>query len=148
VSVSQTVVIEAPIERVFDLVDRPENLKLWIDGLEETTYLSEPDPDNPVGARFKQRIREGGRVVEYHGEVTAYEKPRHLAVRIGNEKFQVEVDYRLADLGGRTRLDYSATLARTTPVAWITSVAFGWLTRRIAVKQTSKLKRVAETGEA
>jgi uncharacterized protein YndB with AHSA1/START domain len=103
--------IDAPIEKVFALVDDPERIKLWMKGLEETVYPTPPNRENPVGTRFKQRIREGRRVAEYDGEVTAYDKPTHLAVRIGNEKFLFDVDYRLSDLGGRTQLDYTAQTA-------------------------------------
>ncbi|NIN68580.1 MAG: SRPBCC family protein, partial [Anaerolineae bacterium] len=51
--------------------------------------------EQPIGTKFTQRIREGGRITEYEGEVTAYEKPYHLGVRIGSPQFSVDVDYRL-----------------------------------------------------
>ena len=88
--------IEAPIGRVFALVDDPQKIKLWMHGLEETVYRTPRSKANPVGTRFTQRIRRGRQVAEYDGEVTAYDKPRHLAVRMGNEKFAFDVDYRLA----------------------------------------------------
>jgi uncharacterized protein YndB with AHSA1/START domain len=34
-----TLDVAAPIDKVFALVDDPEKLKLWLDGLEETTSL-------------------------------------------------------------------------------------------------------------
>lgn len=145
-AITRTIEIDAPIERVFDLVDKPENLRRWIDGLEETTYLDEPDPASPVGTRFKQRIREGGRVAEYEGEVTAYEKPRHLGVRIGNTRFEMDVDYRFSERGDGVRLDYTATAIPTSAIASVMNVLFGWLGTRIARKQLAKLKLVAESG--
>jgi uncharacterized protein YndB with AHSA1/START domain len=138
--------IDAPIGRVFALVDDPEKIKLWMRGLEETVYASEPNRADPVGTRFTQRIRQGRRVAEYEGVVTAYDKPRHLAVRIGNEKFAFDVDYRFTDLGGRTQLDYTASGADPTGVARPAGAFFAWVTRRIAAKQMRRLKKAAETG--
>jgi uncharacterized protein YndB with AHSA1/START domain len=138
--------IDAPIGRVFELVDDPEKIKLWMRGLEETVYASKPNRADPVGTRFTQRIRQGRRVAEYEGVVTAYEKPLHLAVRIGNEKFAFDVDYRFTDLEGRTQLDYTAAGADPTGVARPAGAFFAWVTRRIAAKQMRRLKKVAETG--
>jgi uncharacterized protein YndB with AHSA1/START domain len=137
--------IEAPIGKVFPLVEDPERIKLWMKGLEETVYVTARNRENPVGTRFKQRIREGRRVAEYEGEVTAYEKPTHLAVRIGNEKFAFDVDYRLTDLGGRTRLDYTAEGSTPGGLAAAGNVVFGWLAGRIARKQMKRLKAIAES---
>ena len=54
-----TMTVAAPIEKVFALVDDAEQLKLWMDGLEEMVYTGPVDRDNPVGAEFRRKIREG-----------------------------------------------------------------------------------------
>jgi carbon monoxide dehydrogenase subunit G len=77
--------------------------------------------------------------------VTAYDKPTHLAVRIGNERFAFDVDYRLSDLGGRTRLDYTAQAPTPGGLAAVANVLFSWLARSIARKQMKRLKAVAES---
>lgn len=136
--------VNAPIERVFGMVDDPEKLKLWMEGLEETIYTTEFDPQNPVGAKFKQKIREGGHVQEYDGEVTAYDKPKHLAVRIFSPHFSVQVDYRFTAEGAGTRLDYSADICAYRWYIRLMILAFGWFTRRILRKQMTKLKELAE----
>src|SRR5438128_7653277 len=100
--------INAPIEKVFDLIHDPEKHKLWLKGVEETRYVGDYDPANPVGAKFKQKIRECGRVKEYDGEVTAFAKPKHLGIRLSPPQFSVQVDYWLTPVGNGTRLDYAA----------------------------------------
>jgi uncharacterized protein YndB with AHSA1/START domain len=136
--------IAAPIEKVFDCVDDPDKLKLWLDGLEETTYLTERDPANPVGTKFKQKIREGGRVQEYDGEVTAYEKPKHLGVKIGASGFSVQVDYRFTPISTGTHLDYAADIRCNSIFFRVMIFLFGWLNKRILRKQITKLKELAE----
>ncbi len=74
--------------------------------------VEQPD-DAPRGPGSLSRIliKEGGRVAEYQVRVTGFEPPRHLAIAMTGKTFGtavMSVDYRLTDLGGRTRLDYLA----------------------------------------
>ncbi len=137
--------INAPIERVFTLVHEPGNLKLWMEGVEEAAYTSEIDPENAVGATFTQRIREGGRVSEYRGEVTGYKKPRYLGIQIGNARLRMQVDYRFSPTSAGTRLEYVATPVNINWLVRPMSPLFGWLTRRILRKQMTNPKALAET---
>lgn len=142
-----TLDVAAPLEKVFGLVDDPEKLKLWLEGLEETTYFSDAGSRKEVGTKFKQKIREGGRLVEYDGEVTAYAKPKHLGVRIFNKHFSVQVDYRFTPVADGTRLDYSADITFFNWFARILGFLFGLFMRRILKKQMAKLKGLAEAKE-
>jgi uncharacterized protein YndB with AHSA1/START domain len=138
--------IAAPIGQVFDLLDDPKKMKQWMQGLEETVYTSQPGSgQSRVGTTFRQKLREGGRVVEYDGEVTAYDKPHRLGVRIGNEHFSVDVDYRLSEIEGGTRLDYEAELAHKTRKSSIFDALFRPLTANLLRRQMNALKRVAES---
>jgi uncharacterized protein YndB with AHSA1/START domain len=144
-SITYSMEINAPIEQVFACVDDDEQVKRWMEGVEEITYLDPPDRDNPVGTRFKQRIREGGRVAEYEGKVIAYDKPRHLGISLGNKQFTMQVDYRFAPIDGGTRLDYSAEMIAGNGFVRVMGVLFGWMTRRILRNQMAALKTMAES---
>lgn len=139
-----SMVIAAPPERVWSLIDEPENLARWMDGLEETTFPDGADRSRAVGTRFVQRIREGGRVSEYQGVVTAHDRLRHLGIEIGNRAFAMAVEYRLTPVPGGTRLDYAAAMKRGGGFVRVMTVLFGWLTRKILRKQMAKLKALAE----
>ncbi len=136
--------INAPIGVVFDFLDDDQKLKLWIDGLEETSYPDGQDQVNPIGTKFKQRIREGGRVVEYDGEVTDYVKPTFLGIRIGNRQFTLQVDYRLNATATGTRLNYKAEAVGASWLVKLLGKLFSPFTRRILDKQMKRLKRLAE----
>jgi carbon monoxide dehydrogenase subunit G len=142
-----TLVINAPIEKVFDLIHDPEKHKLWLQGVEETRYLGEYDPANPVGTKFKQKIREGGKVKEYDGKVTAFARPKHLGIRLFAPQFSVQVDYRLTPLDSGTRLDYSAEAHCGHWLFRIMARIFSFFMRGILKKQMRKLKELAEAGE-
>jgi carbon monoxide dehydrogenase subunit G len=138
--------INAPPEKVFDLIHDPDKHVLWLQGVEETRHIEPYDPSNPVGARFKQRIREGGRVKEYEGEVTAFDRPQHLGIRLFSPQFSVQVDYRLTPEGAGTHLDYSADVTCHSRFVGIIARLFGFLMRGILRKQLLKLKELAEVG--
>lgn len=141
-----TLDVNAPADKVFDLIHDPEKHKLWLQGVEETRYLGAYDPEYPVGTKFKQKIREGGRVKEYDGEVTAFARPTHLGIRLDSPQFSVAVDYRLTPLDGDTRLDYTADV---TCCSWFVRLMvglFSFLLRGILKKQMRKLKELAEAG--
>ena len=137
--------MNAPIEKVFDLVDDDEKIKLWMEGLEETIYTSPHDRENPVGTTFKQKIREGGRVTEYDGIVTDYQKPTHLGIQIGNASFRMQVDYRFSETPTGTRLNYETDMVNPSWIARIMSKLFSWLTKRILNKHMTNLKALAES---
>ena len=70
-----------------------------------------------------------------------------LGVRIGNNCFSVQVDYRFTPVNTGTRLDYRC---ESTAAAWfvrIMMVLFGWFTKRILKKQMTKLKTLLEQAE-
>ncbi len=95
--------IAAPVRRVFDLLEDPEKQKLWMTGLEETVITMRPAGSDPVGTKFVQRMRGGRGAARFEGEITAYERPRRLALRVGNAAFSAELDYGLEQIDGRTR---------------------------------------------
>jgi uncharacterized protein YndB with AHSA1/START domain len=141
-----TLDIRAPIEKVFDLIHDPEKHKLWLQGVEETRYVGPYDPDHPVGARFRQRIRECKRVKEYDGEVTAFDRPKHLGIRLFSPQFSVQVDYRLTPIGSGTRLDYVADASCRSWVFRLLVRVFALFMRGFVRKQITKLKELAEAG--
>ena len=104
----RTVEIGRPPESVFPWIEEPERQKLWMKGLEENRLVD--GGTTRAGARIKMRIKEGRRRSEYDGEITAYDRPRHLALRFWGGAFpkgvEMHVDYRLENLAGRTRLHY------------------------------------------
>jgi uncharacterized protein YndB with AHSA1/START domain len=142
---SYTLFIKAPVARAFSMVDDEKNLKRWMDGLEETIFPEGYERAKTVGTKFKQRIKEGGRVNEYDGEVIAYEKPHHLAILLGNKHFTVQVDYRFTADGLQTRLDYQSEMIRANRFVRLMCRLFAGFTKRLLDRQMKRLKELAES---
>ena len=147
--IARVVDIDAPVERVWPLIAEDRNIGLWMPDVLETTYPDGKPQGDPVGARFEQRIREGGRVGTYQGEVTAYAPQRLLGVRLQDQgNFATDVVYRLSRQGAGTRLDYTCDVVLKSRLARIMMVIGLPMTWHIVRRHVRNLKRVAEAGEA
>jgi carbon monoxide dehydrogenase subunit G len=109
-AVSESVVIDAPVERVWSTVMDPARLGEWV-----TTHESvEADGDGPVaeGDRFRQRLRLAGRSFEVEWRVVEARAPR-LARWHGDgpRGSSAEVSYRLEPVDDGTRFDYANSYA-------------------------------------
>ena len=135
--------IAAPPERVFHCIEDFDTRRRWAKGLVEQEILSEGE-NGPVGTRFMERIQEGGRLTDYHGEVTAHQRPTNLAVTLGNDHFTMYIDYTLQELPNGTRLAFTVD---TRNHSWMAKLV-GFMARRmlngIAERQMDSLKKLAE----
>jgi carbon monoxide dehydrogenase subunit G len=99
-------------EHLWPLIDDVEKQKLWFTTLVEVTATSALA--RAVGSTFDMRVREGRRISRYEGRINAYDPPRHLGVSFWGGRFApgivMQVDYRLADLGKSTRVEYYAKI--------------------------------------
>jgi hypothetical protein len=111
-------------------------------GLRETVYPRRRS--RAVGTRFVQRVSKGRRIVEYEGEITAYEKPTRYAVRMGRGQVAFDVEWGLTDTGGATRLEYTARSPGEAGMARPAEAIFRYLSTRVARKQMKRLKKAAE----
>ncbi len=95
-------------ETLWAHIDEPDKQKLWMKGL----LSNEPASPGPrgVGSTFRMCIREGRKAVDYDGEVTAHDAPRHLEVVLRGGNFpkgmKIRIEYRLTQQGPQTRLEY------------------------------------------
>ncbi len=136
--------IDAPPARVFKWIFESELNKLWLPNLVEAEVLKSVPGE--VGNTFRQLYVENGRRMEMFGTVTGYEKDRYLACEITGP-FLLHVDYRLEDLGGRTRLTQNSEV---TMKGFMKIIGFllGPMMKKMAAKNSgssfSKLKQLAE----
>jgi len=103
--------VNCPPARLWPYLEEPDKQKLWMKGLLENVATS--TQQTGVGATFKMKIKEGGKIAEYFGEVLKYERNKLLGIKLWGgplKDMEVFVDYTLIDLNGRTQLDYLAIM--------------------------------------
>lgn len=145
---SYTIEIDAPPAQVFQWLEDPERLKQWLPNLVENER--DASTATGTGSKFRQVYVENGRRMEMQGEVTQFERNRHLACDIRGEVFDLFVDYRLEDLGGRTRLTQESEVRFRNAMMRIVGAVLKPLMKKSSMKQLEssfvKLKALAETG--
>lgn len=107
-----------PIDRLWSYLVEPDRQRQWMKGLISN------EPTGPggrgAGSTFRMVIQEGGKQAGYDGEVSVFDSPYRLEVvlRGGNlpADSALRVDYRLAETGRGTRLDYAAALESKRPL--------------------------------
>lgn len=141
-----TIDIDAPPATVFKWIHDADLNKQWLPNLVESTIVhSEP---GMVGNRFHQVYLENGRRMEMDGVVTAYEQDRYLACEITGP-FHLTVDYRLDNLGGRTRVTQNSEIRFKGGVLMkLIGALMGPVMRKMSQKNSGnafrKLKQLAE----
>jgi uncharacterized protein YndB with AHSA1/START domain len=110
--IETTAQFTCPIERLFSWIEEPDKQKTWMKGLLANESTS-PGPRG-VGSTFRMKIKEGGKVAEYDGEVTVYDPPHRLEVIFWGGNFpagcKVRVDYQLNQVGEQTHLAYRCAM--------------------------------------
>ncbi|UCE64403.1 MAG: SRPBCC family protein [Nitrospirota bacterium] len=84
----QSVVINRPVEKVFEFVSYPENEPLWVAGVQEAEQTSEGPMG--VGTTLRSVGRILGRTIESTWEVTEYEVNRKRVVKNSSGPFPLE----------------------------------------------------------
>lgn len=119
-----TALIECRPEHLWSWLDDPEKQKRWLHGLEGSTLTNRNVPR--VGTTFRMTFQTSRRPIRVDGEYTNYLPHRHLGVRYGSPTLrgvELQVDYKLQDLGRRTRLEYRAAADTSRAPAMIQILA-------------------------
>ncbi|MFL5870382.1 MAG: SRPBCC family protein [Solirubrobacterales bacterium] len=142
---SESIVLRAPPERVWETVMDPSRLGEWV-----TTHVSvEADTAGPVGEgdAFRQRLRLSGKAFDVDWKVVEAEAPTVALWRGDGPAGSVaEVSYRLEPAEGGTRFEYQNSFA--LPGGVLGKLAGGALAaragRREARRSLENLRRLLE----
>ena len=133
-------------EALWPWIDDPERSKQWMRGLVEVRPTS-PGPRRK-GSTAVVVIQEGRRSAEYDETILEYEPARRLKLRLVGGSFRgtgLEIDYKLDDLGGRTRLEYECGCELQNKVLAFFAPLFGVFARMQARSFFRKLRKLAES---
>jgi hypothetical protein len=141
--------VNAAAETVFACVDQPEHIVGWVEGAVEHTYITDRNPADPVGQKFRQRLRMGKSVKEFHGEIIAWDAPRHFGLSIPSPAYSSKAHFRISPNGPtRSTVDYSIDITLHKPVVRLLSPLMHVPLTFFVRKQIGRLKSYAEKVQA
>jgi uncharacterized protein YndB with AHSA1/START domain len=133
--------IDAPADRVFEYVSRPDLMKEWVGGLVEFRPI---DAGPALGARGVQVVEMSRRNWELESEITRYQPPRALEARLTHKGFESTAAYELEEHDGRTHV--RATL--DTEYKLFGNLLGGLVTRQAQKKLEADLDRLKRAAES
>ena len=139
--------IDVTPEQLWPWLTEPEKQKVWMVGV-ESNELVEGD-GHSVGSTFQMKIKEGGRLSDYDGTVTEYDRPKRLGVEMvggcGKTPMTMRATYALeATPGGGTRLSYEGGGEVPGFFMKFMMVFFFWMPKLMIKKFMKRLKQAAE----
>ncbi len=134
---SSTIEIEAPPDRVFAAMTRPEEIRAWMPGLVALESLT--SGETGVGSQWKETRKLMGHHASEVFEVSEYEAPRRLGLRVdgskgSSRKGEYLFTYDLEPAAGGTRLTMNGEI----------SMPGGWMTRFIGNLFRGMFKKMHE----
>ena len=136
--------IDASPDAVFELLADNTRRGEWAEGMETFDYTSDFDPDDAVGTTFTQRIREGGRITEYQGEITLYDPPNAWGSQVSGGSYSMVVEYHLTVADGGTEVVSVVEVDSSSFFVRVMGFLFSWFTRWLGRKQLRKIKELVE----
>jgi len=146
--IEQSTQIDCKPDQLWPFLEEPELQKKWMKGLVANESTSEGP--TRLGSRFRMRIKEGNRISDYDGEITAFNRPKELGVRFWGGNFgpgmAMRANYVLVPHDGGTRLDYSCQLEAAKLPLWMKLMmpVFKIFSRWQLKSFLKKLKQLAE----
>ncbi len=132
--------IECPPQELWAWLTEVPRMKLWMKGLVDVTPTS--PPPRRAGSTAVLKLEQGRRIREYPATTLVFDAPRHLRMSMFGG---CVVDYRLDDLGPRTRLDCDCEI-ELPGAAKLLSPLLAIMGRMQLNGFLKKLKRLAEAG--
>ena len=114
-SVSSSVTINQPVEKVFSYVAMVENHKAWQAGIQDAKIT--PAGPVAVGSIYHYTTEVMGRKIETQLQVSAYEQNKKWSVKTTGVPRPVETVYLFEGTGNTTKLTISMELSGGYPAA-------------------------------
>ncbi len=97
-----SVLIDAPRDKVFEWIYKPELCQQWLPNIIEHEILEKTDKE--IGSRAKQVYLENGKRMEMISEVTEFEQDKMIRCFISGLIFDLDVKYILEDVDKGTKV--------------------------------------------
>jgi len=110
---SHEVIVEKPIQEVWDYANNPDNLTLWLNDFIRYEHLT-GDPNNPkAGDTSNYTFDENGKEFTMLEEIIAITPPTHVKLLMTSKSFDMEVVNDFESRGAsQTKLTASAKMTR------------------------------------
>ena len=109
------VIIDKPIQQVWDYANNPDNLELWLNDFVRYEHLSGDINAPKIGDTSNQVFDQNGKEFTLKEEIIAYNPPHHIKLFMTHKWFDMNIVNDLEELGpNKTKLIATADTIRTS----------------------------------
>ena len=136
--------VNAPPQRVWELIDDDAKLSSWMPHIVATHYPDGRPATKAKGTRFRHEMTNGEQFVSYPGEITEYQPGTLLGMLLEPEALKMHAVYHVTGDDDWTMLEYGCDVRATSVRGWLL-LWYGKKTlNRILDQQLALLRLVAE----
>jgi len=140
------VIVDKPIQTVWDYSNNPDNLKFWLNDFVRYEQLTGDANAPKVGDTSNHTYDEKGREFTMKEELIAYDPPRHVKIFMTSSYFDMEIVNNFEEIEpGKTKLFASADFVR---IGWLMKIMFLFSSKKKMQadheRQINKLKELIE----
>lgn len=109
------VIIDKPIQEVWDYANNPDNLQYWLKDFIRYEHLTGDINAPKIGDTSNHTYDENGKEFVLHETIVAYDPPNHIKLFMTHKWFDMEIVNDLESLGAnQTKLLATANTVRTS----------------------------------
>ena len=141
------VIIDKPIQQVWDYVNEPDNLKLWLNDFVRYEHLTGDINAPKVGDTSNHTYDQNGKEFTMSEEIVAYNPPHHIKLFMTHKMFDMDIVNDFEEVGpGKTKLTAKADTVRSSILMKIMSTLFMPKSKmqKLHEQQIEKLKDLIE----
>lgn len=139
-----SIVIRRPVEDVFAVLTDVTKTGRWFPADVEEHWTSPPPIS--VGSTRRATVRILGLRLSNDAVVTAYDPPRHAALRVLSRAVPLDVALHFAPVDGGTRVDVDLLEAATGPMKVVAPALLRWYARAWQ-RGLARFKELMESGQ-
>ncbi len=140
------VIVDKPIQEVWDYANNPDNLSAWLNDFVRYEHLTGDINAPKVGDTSNHTYDQNGSEFTMHEQITAYEAPHHIKLFMTSKWFDMEITNNFEEISPtQTKLFAGADFVR---VGWIMKIMFLFSSKKKMLsdhhRQINKLKELVE----
>ncbi len=140
------VIVDRPIQQVWDYANNPDNLTKWLNDFVRYEQLTGDVSAPKVGDTSNHTYDQNGREFTMHEKITAYDPPNHIKLFMTSKWFDMEIINKFDQISPtQTKLFAGAEFVR---IGWIMRIMFLFSSKKKMrtdhERQINKLKELIE----
>ena len=139
--ITETFVVGAPPEAVFDYLTNPSNLRDWQTSKTSVEQLTDGPPG--LGTRVRERTKPPrGREFEQIVEFTQFDRPRRLHVHVVEGPYPIDGTWSFEPDGAGTRVSFTGEGELRGPIRLLGPIAKALMARQFAAYHQNLIRNV------